>query len=110
MRINVVISFTDFFHLVFYKGNIQLKLSQTLTIAIFFITIHPSLLNANTELKIFVNHRHFDSIYSVAYNPDGKYLVSGIWDKTLKVWNRVNNKLSAIIYLLDTKDYITVTP
>ena len=29
---------------------------------------------------------HSDRITSVAFSPDGKTIVSGSWDKTLKVW------------------------
>jgi WD40 repeat protein len=30
---------------------------------------------------------HQESVLSVAFSPDGKQLVSGSWDKTIKVWN-----------------------
>jgi hypothetical protein len=30
---------------------------------------------------------HKNSVYAVAITPDGKYAVSGLWDKTLKVWD-----------------------
>lgn len=30
---------------------------------------------------------HKDSVYSVAFSPDGKSLVSGSLDKTLKIWD-----------------------
>jgi WD40 repeat protein len=30
---------------------------------------------------------HKDSVYSVAFTPDGKELVSGSLDKTLKLWD-----------------------
>ena len=30
---------------------------------------------------------HSDLINSVAFSPDGKTIVSGSWDQTLKVWN-----------------------
>jgi WD40 repeat protein len=31
--------------------------------------------------------RHEDSIYSIVFTPDGKCLVSGSLDKTLKYWD-----------------------
>ena len=30
---------------------------------------------------------HKDSVYSVAFAPDGKWLVSGSLDKTLRIWD-----------------------
>jgi WD40 repeat protein len=30
---------------------------------------------------------HSDSVWSVAYSPDGQTLASGSWDKTIKLWN-----------------------
>jgi WD40 repeat protein len=29
---------------------------------------------------------HTYDIYSVAYSPDGKYIISGSGDKTIKIW------------------------
>ena len=30
---------------------------------------------------------HSDSVYSVAYSPDGKHIVSGSRDSTVKIWD-----------------------
>ena len=30
---------------------------------------------------------HSDSVYSVAYSPDGKHIVSGSRDNTVKIWD-----------------------
>ena len=35
---------------------------------------------------------HSGSVWSVAYSPDGKHIVSGSWDSTVKVWNVATGK------------------
>jgi WD40 repeat protein len=35
---------------------------------------------------------HSGSVYSVAYSPDGKHLVSGSYDNTVKVWDAQTRK------------------
>ena len=30
---------------------------------------------------------HDSTVYSVAFSPDGKYIASGSWDNTIKLWN-----------------------
>jgi WD40 repeat protein len=35
---------------------------------------------------------HLGSVQSVAYSPDGKHIVSGSWDSTVKVWNAATGK------------------
>ena len=32
------------------------------------------------------NLKHYGDVYSVSFSPDGKFLVSGSWDKTIKIW------------------------
>ena len=39
------------------------------------------------ELKATKESAHSDRITSVAFSPDGKTIVSGSWDKTIKVWD-----------------------
>jgi WD40 repeat protein len=36
---------------------------------------------------------HRDSVFSVAFSPDGKFLVSGGSDRTIKVWNVADSKV-----------------
>ena len=35
---------------------------------------------------------HSNWVNSVAYSPDGKHIVSGSWDSTVKVWNAATGK------------------
>jgi WD40 repeat protein len=49
----------------------------------FFLT--PAI--ASDKPEIFVQLGHTMSVASVAFSPDGKYVLSGSWDDTLKLWN-----------------------
>jgi WD40 repeat protein len=42
---------------------------------------------ASLDLKAEKQSAHSDRVTSVAFSPDGKTIVSGSWDKTLKVWD-----------------------
>ena len=42
---------------------------------------------ASLELKAEKQSAHSDRVFSVAFSPDGKTIVSGSADKTLKVWD-----------------------
>ena len=42
---------------------------------------------ASLELKAEKQSAHSDTVSSVAFSPDGKSIVSGSADKTLKVWD-----------------------
>ena len=35
---------------------------------------------------------HQGAIASVVYSPDGKFIVSGSWDKTVRIWNSADGK------------------
>ena len=50
----------------------------------------PTLAAASLELKAEKKKAHSRSVNSVAFSPDGKTIVSGSDDKTLKVWDAVN--------------------
>ena len=47
----------------------------------------PTLAAASLELKAENENAHSDCINSVAFSPDGKTIVSGSDDETLKVWD-----------------------
>ena len=41
---------------------------------------------AKDALQLVLPIEHTDGVTSVAFNPDGKYALSGSFDKTLKLW------------------------
>ena len=45
------------------------------------------LVAASLELKAEKQSAHSKKVSSVAFSPDGKTIVSGSWDKTIKVWD-----------------------
>ena len=47
----------------------------------------PMLAAASLELKVEKQGAHSHVVESVAFSPDGKSIVSGSRDKTLKVWD-----------------------
>ena len=47
----------------------------------------PTLAAASLELKAEKQSAHSNYVLSVAFSPDGKTIVSGSADKTLKVWD-----------------------
>jgi len=56
-------------------------------IALLLLLLLTGWLVAQDKPEIFVQMGHDDYINSVAFSPNGKYLVSGCGDKTLKLWD-----------------------
>ena len=50
----------------------------------------PVLVAASLELKAEKQGAHSNAVTSVAFSPDGKTIVSGSYDQTLKVWDAAN--------------------
>jgi len=40
---------------------------------------------------------HTDSVSAVAYTPDGKQIISGSDDRTLRIWDAANGKLVRVL-------------
>ena len=40
---------------------------------------------------------HSEGVFSVAYSPDGKHVVSGSNDRTVKVWDAQTGKLVSVL-------------
>ena len=53
---------------------------------------------------------HTDSIRTIAFSPNGKILVSGSWDKTLRFWNTAKGQLVATTIPFDKDDWVMYTP
>ena len=49
---------------------------------------------------------HFDSVYSVAFSPDGKTIASGSLDKTIKLWDVVGTGSSFRSSFQGHKDFV----
>jgi WD40 repeat protein len=47
-------------------------------------------------LRMFSGHKN--GVSSVGFSPDGKTLVSGSWDKTIKLWDVATGKLTATLF------------
>jgi WD40 repeat protein len=53
---------------------------------------------------------HTGGVYSVAFNDDGTKVVSGSWDKTIKVWNVATGEMEGTVFTYDGKACPRVNP
>lgn len=53
---------------------------------------------------------HYSSIRSLAFSPNGKVMVSGSWDNTIKFWNPRTGEELATLIPLSAKDWVIFTP
>ena len=50
---------------------------------------------------------HSGIIYSVVFSPDGTKIVSGSWDKTIKVWDIVNwSRKDHLLFNVTTQRFV----
>ena len=76
-----------------YGNNaIEIKLSPNGKYIVISHGLNLSLLDFETGkiLKRFIGHT--DDVWCVCFSPDGKYIASGSWDKTVKLWEVESGK------------------
>ena len=62
----------------------------------------------NKRSEITTLKGHTDFVYSVAFSPDRKLLVSGSGDKTVKLWNNQNrNEISYTLWDIQNRNEIS---
>jgi WD40 repeat protein len=60
------------------------------------------------ELRTFKGH--FDSVSSISFSANGKYVLSGSQDSSVKLWEVSSGKELATLIALDEHDWLVVTP
>ena len=58
------------------------------------------LATASLELKAEKQSAHSQLVMSVAFSPDGATIVSGSWDKTIKVWDAGSSTARSELHLI----------
>ena len=65
--------------------------------------------NPNDGKQIRALGGHQNSVYSIAYSPDGKTLASGSWDNTVRLWDVATGRCLAILASLP-EGWVAFTP
>lgn len=64
--------------------------------------------STGAELRTLKGHSR--EVRSVAFSPNGKYLVSGSEDNSVKIWEVTSGKELATLIAFDEQDWIIITP
>lgn len=68
------------------------KISSSLVLIIIFVFNKQLVAQSSFPIETVLQKGHSRYITCVAFSPDGKYLVTGSYDNTLKLWNTDNGK------------------
>ncbi|MBI1810960.1 MAG: WD40 repeat domain-containing protein [Nitrospirae bacterium] len=74
------------------------------------LSISHVAVSAAEKPEIFVQMGHTKRVNSVAFSPDGKYALSGSWDKTLKLWEIASGREVRTFYGTEKVTSIAVSP
>jgi len=85
-------------------------MKRILTIITLTFLVHCSTSIAQ-RLETVVQRGHYEAVKAVAFTPDGRYLLSGSRDKTIKLWDLVTGyEIRSYLGHKSTINDITITP